>query len=369
MAKNDSIICKHPSCNDHPQGQYISTGFCGKHQGYGGGPSLTVTDIKDNSNLTVGDALFLNSTTLKDNKGVEYLPVNQLSRWSIDEKTKEVDWSWHFENMHNGNNFTEISEDDLLELYDEEQSNARGRFLKQRENPHQDFIEEEGLEDEYKKWLEENEIEDDFYHQHEFLEENYDTQYENWEIEEINYIMEPIESTKEIYGFVTAIKNESNGEVQLGYNTEYAEFENEDGTYEEIYSSAPAMNFVYPLNVNLDVEEAAKLLSDTNLVLVTDTDNSEIKGMSLTGGGMDLNWSIAEAYVRLGQLPPPKVVSSLPNFAGMKLTPINKRVLEASREAALIENPAQANSINDYFDRTEANLRENGISNEMFLGD
>ena len=61
----------------------------------------------------------------------------------------------------------------------------------------------------------------------------------------------------------------------------------------------PMMNYFYPLP-NLDESDAAKLV-DTCLCVVAVGDET---GLALTGGGMDLTWEIAEAYMLIGHLPP-----------------------------------------------------------------
>ena len=44
----------------------------------------------------------------------------------------------------------------------------------------------------------------------------------------------------------------------------------------------------------------------------------ESYGLALTGGGMDLSWELAEAYMRLGYLPPFRL-ADLPAYAGLSL--------------------------------------------------
>lgn len=66
----------------------------------------------------------------------------------------------------------------------------------------------------------------------------------------------------------------------------------------------PMTNYLWPLDVfDITAEECAERIVDLPLCIVTDNDG-DIVGMALTGGGMDLSWEIAEAYMRLGCYPP-----------------------------------------------------------------
>jgi hypothetical protein len=68
----------------------------------------------------------------------------------------------------------------------------------------------------------------------------------------------------------------------------------------------PVMNYHYPLpDTTLRVGDeyaAAEAIRDLPLCLVRFGDGS--LSLALTGGGMDLSWEIAEAFTRLGYLPP-----------------------------------------------------------------
>ena len=68
--------------------------------------------------------------------------------------------------------------------------------------------------------------------------------------------------------------------------------------------SGPMMNYYYPLNTcgGFDQDEAVKAIVDLPLCLVNF--RHEDWGLALTGGGMDFNWEICEAFMRLGELPP-----------------------------------------------------------------
>jgi hypothetical protein len=71
------------------------------------------------------------------------------------------------------------------------------------------------------------------------------------------------------------------------------------------------MNYYYPVEID-DTDEAAKLLADTCLCIVTIDDKT---ALALTGGGMDLSWEICAAFIKLGFLPPLHFCD-LPGMAG-----------------------------------------------------
>ena len=86
----------------------------------------------------------------------------------------------------------------------------------------------------------------------------------------------------------------------------------EDGDELAGYDGGPMMNYYYPAEID-DPDEAGRLLADTCLVVV-EVDGRT--GLALTGGGMDLSWEIAAAFVALGMLPPVHF-ADLPGMAGM----------------------------------------------------
>lgn len=95
----------------------------------------------------------------------------------------------------------------------------------------------------------------------------------------------------------------------------------------------PMMNYRYPLPDYGGVPEDDQFkLLDTCLVLV------EFDGdyfLALAGGGMDLSWEIARAYMLLGYLPPLHFVRDLPRYAGQEDSDDAQfEVLTAAKEAA-----------------------------------
>lgn len=96
------------------------------------------------------------------------------------------------------------------------------------------------------------------------------------------------------------------------------------------------MSYWYPLGVSdLDPEEAARKIVGTSLCVVQVSGDY---GLALTGGGQDLTWSIIEAFVRLGFLPPldhnqpPKMAGLNPN------TEKNAYLLAACRQSFVEAN-------------------------------
>ena len=77
----------------------------------------------------------------------------------------------------------------------------------------------------------------------------------------------------------------------------------------------PMMSYYYPLpGFRGDPNEAAKRIVDLPLCLVYFPKEDDY-ALALTGGGMNLQWEICEAFIRLGYLPPVRF-SDLPNMAG-----------------------------------------------------
>lgn len=80
-------------------------------------------------------------------------------------------------------------------------------------------------------------------------------------------------------------------------------------------------------------------------------------GFALTGGGMDLSWDIATAYVECGFLPPAWI--RLPEFGGMTLNAHRRRIIEACKRSAELMAERARWGIGD-LERLEKRLRENG---------
>lgn len=94
------------------------------------------------------------------------------------------------------------------------------------------------------------------------------------------------------------------------------------------YSGAegPAINYLYPLDaVEQDPIEAAYRLRRLPLCVVERDGNW---GLALTGGGQDLSWEIASAYMLLGYLPPADF-ADLPGMAGRGSSDADRQIIAA----------------------------------------
>jgi hypothetical protein len=96
--------------------------------------------------------------------------------------------------------------------------------------------------------------------------------------------------------------------------------------YLEERAGDPMMNYVWPLPAFGGEDGGAEIAQGTlmeariNICLVQVADigpeRDDEYGLALTGGGMNLAWDIAQAYVLLGYVPPVALYDSLPCFAG-----------------------------------------------------
>lgn len=113
----------------------------------------------------------------------------------------------------------------------------------------------------------------------------------------------------------------------------------------DLYAEGPMMNYAYPVTLangwddrTGDPAEAARAIVDLPLCVV------EMNGayyLALTGGGMDLSWEIAAAYVALGNLPPAHFAANLPRMAGNRmsydgLSDNDRRTFDACRRSLAI---------------------------------
>lgn len=94
-------------------------------------------------------------------------------------------------------------------------------------------------------------------------------------------------------------------------------------------SYEPMMSFFWPIKLRNAGPADADLLIGLPVTLVRIADGY---GIALTGGGMDLSWEIAAAYVRLGQLPPVEI--RLPIMAEVKRD--RALILAACRQSATV---------------------------------
>lgn len=94
--------------------------------------------------------------------------------------------------------------------------------------------------------------------------------------------------------------------------------------------SGPMMNGYWPLpgERELDAEDAARALVDLPLCVVK---VGEVYGLALTGGGMDLSWEIAEAYLRVGYRVPAAI--ELPGMADRGCSKRDRAIVRQVRES------------------------------------
>ena len=95
-----------------------------------------------------------------------------------------------------------------------------------------------------------------------------------------------------------------------------------------LLGEGPMMNTFWPLpafssggKTFADPDDTAKTLARLPVCLVNigvGPEDEDEWGLALTGGGMDLSWELAEAYMLCGYLPPLELCS-LPAFAGKRL--------------------------------------------------
>ncbi len=89
-------------------------------------------------------------------------------------------------------------------------------------------------------------------------------------------------------------------------------------------AEGPMMNYHYPVGRLDDTDEIARSIAHLPLCLVEWLSGNY--SLALTGGGMDLSWQIAEAFMLCGQLPP---VNYEPPKMAEELTPRRRHVLSA----------------------------------------
>ena len=124
-------------------------------------------------------------------------------------------------------------------------------------------------------------------------------------------------------------------------------FEEDDQSYTEWRDGFyPVMNSAWPIDLpyRADVESIAAKIDDwagcVSLMRMTDAfDNwgDPKYALALTGGGMDLSWNLAAAYVAAGCVPPMRLLRDLPNYGGGGSNigeEATRAVLDASDKAA-----------------------------------
>lgn len=136
-------------------------------------------------------------------------------------------------------------------------------------------------------------------------------------------------------------------------------------------SEGPMMNYSYELpGFHGDEYRAASKIADLPLCLVVpESPRDTIAGLpalALTGGGMDLTWEIAEAFMRLGYLPPiaycelPSMcgrgtLSNAGQYGGQNLSPRDRWIISGCRRAIEEQRQRTTNNLN-YLERKLADL-------------
>lgn len=105
-----------------------------------------------------------------------------------------------------------------------------------------------------------------------------------------------------------------------GLGIEWREPEVGTSEYEE-----PMMNYAWPLPERYALDGADARELENLPVCIVEIDGKQ--ALALTGGGMDLSWEIAEAYIRLGFYPPAHI--RLPNMADKKADPNTRTTMQA----------------------------------------
>lgn len=139
------------------------------------------------------------------------------------------------------------------------------------------------------------------------------------------------------------------------------EFKRSDSFYEWHDSFQPIMNYLWPCEPRYGMadEDAATAIDQhagaTVLVTINSDQHNGLQGIALTGGGMDMSWDICAAYLCCGCIPPVRLLSGVPHFAGQKNSELTRAVLECMDLAAdWLESKAKR--IREYRADTEKHL-------------
>lgn len=138
------------------------------------------------------------------------------------------------------------------------------------------------------------------------------------------------------------------GKVTPGFSGEWSHWDLDDEAdcVNDVWAEGPMMSYYWPVGLRRigAPEEAARELVDLPVCIVRIYDDERGSyGLAFTGGGMDMSWELAEAYMRLGLLPPIDVAANLPTLGGLRLDATHKWVLRGCR-ASLREHRAAAAS-------------------------
>jgi len=132
------------------------------------------------------------------------------------------------------------------------------------------------------------------------------------------------ETYAEAWDYLAAVKCDC-GKIVSGFHGEqrHCDVDEDTDCKEYISNEGPMMNYWWPLpGYDGDIQEDAAKLIDLPVCIVenlsNDVETSESYGLALTGGGMNLAWELAEAYMLLGYLPPYAILD-LPQYCGQTM--------------------------------------------------
>lgn len=139
------------------------------------------------------------------------------------------------------------------------------------------------------------------------------------------------------------------------------EFRSSSAYYEWEEAFQPMMNALWPCEPRYGMtdEDAATAIDryagSTVLVTLNSEVHNGLQGIAMTGGGMDMSWDLCAAYICCGCIPPVRLLSSVPHFAGQRMAPMKQAVLECMDLAAdWLE--ARAQRMRSYRAETEKHL-------------
>jgi hypothetical protein len=117
-------------------------------------------------------------------------------------------------------------------------------------------------------------------------------------------------------------------------------------------TSGPVSQWWWPIEgSDFDFEGAALALADLPVCVVA---VDGVFGLSLTGGGMDLSWELADAFTRLGILPPLDVATGLHARADYHRTARVRYLIGAARRALRFEIEVLRNQLRYFEDKMKS---------------
>lgn len=116
----------------------------------------------------------------------------------------------------------------------------------------------------------------------------------------------------ETWEALEAVRCDECGAEVIGPDDHVSACANGDEDVRDLGAEGPMMNYLYPLTDD-DPRGCAVSIADLPLCVITD-EEGEMLGLALTGGGMDLSYEIAQAYIACGYFPPAHF--RLPAMAG-----------------------------------------------------